>query len=56
MTPAELAHGELYPNVAERYAREWLSHGGSLRLSGHFSCRIGNVYLAAGTGDGVRRA
>ena len=52
MTPAELA---AKTNVAERYAREWLSHQAA---SGYleYDPATRQVHLAARTGDGVRRA
>ena len=52
MTSAELA---AKTNVAERYAREWLSQQAA---SGYleYAPRDRQIHLAAGTGDGVRGA
>ena len=52
LTPTELA---AKTNVAERYAREWLSHQAASGYLEYDACHR-KIHLAAGTGDGVRRA
>ena len=51
MTSAQLAKAA---DVHERYLREWLSPSGGLQLSG-LRCEDGNIFTAAGAGDGVRQ-